>query len=532
MKLFQFVIAVYFNNMLVSQALLVMLLTFQGCSCALQETVSRIKENSEFETIFIFGKPSPENLPRDFPTIYFTTWTPLEIRITFNNQILTIAFIDDLNTLDNFMSYFKKLCAPKILLVSKKLTKKKIFEKFHNHSLPNAVLLQGGALFTFCCVNGNTPLEIFEISQTKIFKEHWIKMYRQRNVHWNMSYVSASRTCNVGYTCKVLRVFGQLYYGLEQIFLYNESSNPVIMRSARNHIPFYEILSFMELIGIVVVIPTDYSSNEMREFFYLPFDKYTWLSYALTLFYFALVLSLLTGLSSGASNFSHSLLNALEILMGRGINFKSTRALHRMILLTMSIFGFVLVTLYGTYLGSFVITSVGNRKFEVICEELRFQIFNKFQPEESQQVNWKMLETPIYVSNSLLMDSKYGYCLYSNEWLIFESFQGGLTHKHFQLLYRTPDNQWFSSFIQRVYSDSFLEYFVNIYSFGLISKWKNDNYLKGYIQSMIKDIQKRNAGSDEMAVHWLKWPSILCLFLYFISSLVFLGEICHKMFNK
>lgn len=445
------------SNMLITKAIFAMLvLNLQGCSCILLETILKIREFNKFETIFIFGDKSSESPRTDVPAIYFSEWTSLEIKETFNTNVLAIAFVEDLVTLDTFLSYFSNICAPKILLVSSKLPKRSIFERFHQRVLPNAVLLQKKAFHSFCCVNGNTPLEIFEIPQSQIFRNHrWMQNYKEHNVTWNNSYVSVKRTCELGSACKLVRVFGQLYNGLEQIFLSNESSTPVFHQNPYKNVSSYEISTFIELIGVVVVSPTDFSNNEMMEFFYLPFDKLTWLSYISTLFYFAFILSIVSFLDEGTLHFSSHLFDSLEILMARGIDVRKTRILQRPIILSMSIFGFMMVTLYGTFLGSFVIASVGNRQFEIICEPKRFKIFNTFQPQESHKVKWKIIETHAYVLYQFLMDSKYGYCIYSHIWLNFDSFQRELDKKHFQLQYKTPQNQWVKNFVQRVYADSF-----------------------------------------------------------------------------
>lgn len=505
----------------------ILMVTFAVASLSVSETVLKIRKTTDFHTIFMFGDFSNTSLLTEIPTILFTEWTPLEITRSFNTKFLTIAFIDDFNTLDVLLSYLKPICAPKILLVSDKLSRNEIFHKIHHNSHPNAALLQRNVLVTFCCVKGNAPLEIYEIEPTQIFKESWIRNYRKRNIHWNNSYTSTYRTCALNSVCKVIRYFGSTHFGSEQIFLTNETANTVFLQTAaeNKNLTFYNHNNFVELVGVVVVTPITSSYNDIRGFFILPFDSSTWLCYFMTLIYFALILSVVKFLNTERFDCSDSFLDSFQILLAEGVVFKDSRILQRIIILLMSTFGFVMVTLYDTFLGSFLIKGTADRRFEVICEMKRFSVFNHFQPNESETVHWKVVPVSDYIAQSSSMDSKYGYYLYSHVWSIFNNFQKHLVEKLFTLQYKSPLNQWVKGYIQRVYSEIFAEYLLNAYSSGLIIKWEADNYLEHNTRSVIKDLKSRNVQNNEMALLLFKWPSLLFLFLYLLGFVVFLIEI-------
>lgn len=364
----------------------------------------------------------------------------------------------------------------------------------------------------------------------KLFKKSWLKRFAERNNFWNNTYSSTFRTCPRGYACLMLRTFGNLYNGIENIILINESNLWTLSFSRKlpsRQTSLYKIAEYIEYFGVVVVVPVDSTKDvDSGAYFVLPFDLSVWITYFLNIFYFIIVFSVLRYLENKnfdiLRNFSYSIL----ILLAGSVDWKPKKFLHRTIFLTMIMFGYIMVTVYTTYLGSFLIKGSGDQEFEIIINEPTFQLFSKFW-NNVENILWKKVGSPEYFGKSLNLDSiKYGYCLHSNVWYIYNSFQKHLAKKIFRLKYTTSNSLKIYGHVLKPYAEDFKMYLMNIYSSGLVEKWKADNFLEVYIKSVITNNQE--SVSKGASLEWLQYPIFLSILGYLCSIVVFCFELYYK----
>lgn len=493
------------------------------------EQVSKVSAIHNTQTLIIFGKTyMNQEIVEEIPRIILTEEILLNIRATFNVNIIAIAFVDDIVAMEKVGRHFSKVCAPKIILVSENLRKEEIFDYANQEMFPNTILFQRNQFYTFCCVNGNTPMKIFEIHPEELFRDRWILNYRKNNVQWNNSYISTFRTCNLGSVCEVVRIFGELYNGVEQIVLKNESDSitPVHALTLIKEQYKYERPGFLFFMGIDIVSPAISSKEEMAKmYFSLPFDISVWIIYIFAIFYFGIVLLILNFLQTKKLKILGNFSMSLEILLGRGVNFQSVQIVQRFILFLMVFLGYSVVTLYGSFLGSFLIKGIGSSKFEIICNEQRFLTFSKLMPNESKSIKWKIESDPKYLLDSLEMDAtQYGYCLYSHVWSIFNNFQKAARMKIFQVQYETPHLEKLEGYILRVFKEDFTLYLVNIYSYGLTINWEDFNYRDSNTRSIIKSTRNQDE-NEGITLDWLLWPLLVFLVGYLLAAITLLGEI-------
>lgn len=392
--------------------------------------------------------------------------------------------------------------------------------------LPNTILYQNGKFYTFCCVNGNNPLEIYEISPKIVFRNSWLKSFVERNNTWNNTYISTFRTCPRGYVCEMIRNFGKLYNGLENIVLRREADSSKVIFSLKplKNSVFHRSTDFLEYFGIVIVVPVDSTKDAVSgEYFVLPFDISVWIICFIFIIYFAIVISILRFLENKHFDFFNNFSYSFLTLLAASVTWKPSKFLHRIIFLTMVFFGIFITTLYNMYLGSFLIKGSGGKEFEIIVNEFIYNLFTKFQNNNINDILWKIVGNTGYLRKSLNMDSvRFGYCLHSNIWSIYNSFQKHLTKRIFRLKYTTSNSMKIDGNVLKPYAEDFRMYLIYIYSSGLIEKWKIGNFFQVFIESVLRNIPETS--SNRVSLTWIKYPIFLSIFGYFLGFGIFCIE--------
>lgn len=190
-------------------------------------------------------------------------------------------------------------------------------------------------------------------------------------------------------------------------------------------------------------------------------------------------------------------------------------------------YGFMLVTFYTSYLGSFLVKISDNQRFRIICEEKNYKTFLTFKPEAETEVQWDILSFSEFNDEVERLDSStYGYCVQSNVWDIYSRFQDGLVKKKFQRYqqWETPKNLPHRGVSRKAFLKIFDVVLINTFSSGLNLKWNNDFFFRKYINNFV-NTDRKALTELQMRLEDSTFAFYLLLTGSFLSMCVFVGEL-------
>lgn len=142
-------------------------------SALILDIIGIVLENSFFDSIFLLRSCETPDIPHGFPQIVFSSIesTPV-LSKQFNTELLSILFVDDLNSLEEVASVLKGNLESKAFIISK-LNVDDIFSKADELHLQNVVVFDGKVYFSYHPFQN--PAEIFRTPKENIFKNAYFK---------------------------------------------------------------------------------------------------------------------------------------------------------------------------------------------------------------------------------------------------------------------------------------------------------------------------------------------------------------------
>lgn len=186
-------------------------------------------------------------------------------------------------------------------------------------------------------------------------------------------------------------------------------------------------------------------------------------------------------------------------------------------------YGFIITTLYTSYLGSILVYSEDNSAYEIYCEPQTYEWFTEINPNTT--ITWTILDFFSYIFEIERLEySNKGFCLMSSVWQIYTKFQNSLIRKRFKASSNWKTGNIFPQtfYIRKAFINIYNEIFLNAYSGGLIEKWFDDFY----VQSWIHHISSELLEDENLALDMddLQFTWIILGIGYFTSFMRFLWE--------
>lgn len=185
-----------------------------------------------------------------------------------------------------------------------------------------------------------------------------------------------------------------------------------------------------------------------------------------------------------------------QIFLGKSIKLPKKDNIHKFIIILIFIYGFLIATFYSSYLGSILVFSEDNNDYEIICEPITHGMFLEANPESKKSVKWRIFDFFNYnLGIETMESSKYGYCLMSNVWQVYKTFQNTLIERRFKVYksWKTPSLYPANFYIRKSFKNLYSTFFINAYSGGLIDKWYQDFYLTSWIHQLFQEVFEKNS---------------------------------------
>lgn len=193
----------------------------------------------------------------------------------------------------------------------------------------------------------------------------------------------------------------------------------------------------------------------------------------------------------------------------------------------------MMVVLYNSHLGSFLIYYQDQENYEIICEENSYNFFLNLKPEAKYKVRWKNLDFISYNNEIERLEyAQKGYCLISEIWDVYKHFQKNLLEKRFKVFdsWETSSNFPITLYLRRPFQSLLEPLFLYTYSGGLFDFWNERFWLKKWIHHTTNEDQIEQ--SFQLKCVEIEF-ALRCLEIgLFGSIIVFCGEILKNYIKR
>lgn len=287
-----------------------------------------------------------------------------------------------------------------------------------------------------------------------------------------------------------------------------------------------------------IIVPNEFTRDD-SEYFILPFQSAVWIITTAMIIYFAGALSISFWILTRKFDFMKHLIDSIRLSLTHSVNLHQTSFRIQIIYIQMAIYGFILTSIYSSYLGSYYILSAPSSNYRIACTE---DIINLFEPTVKQKINFWQVDIVEYNLLFKSLNTKYGYCIYSTQWFRRFSFQRITGNYIFRLINNygqisVPLHPYVRE--DAFYIDQLNNFVLDMYSCGLMEKWNSGTSLTNVSKKVIANLKPTSA-DNKVTISDLRYPLIwygfgtsvsivLAVLEYFIWFLQIF--VCQEYFN-
>lgn len=275
-------------NMKVSWFLLISKLSLSSLEAF--PNIDQIIRKNNISTLMIFYERNLPNIETSVPKIVISlNLLPFQNIRSRNKNTLTIIFLETLNRLDRVSDQFQYALDSNLLIISENLKPISIFKRCFELDFPNVIINSNNSFLSYCF---KYPIQIFSINLDNFLSQKWFNMFVAQNCKWQLE-----ATSRRGLAEQLKELI--LYY-CERMNADLVVTNPQNMTNRSNSMAnlnnmnasSYVKVNFYKYLSIVLIVPIRASGAD--HFFLKPFDTYTWICFIGSVFYFTLILGILS----------------------------------------------------------------------------------------------------------------------------------------------------------------------------------------------------------------------------------------------
>lgn len=483
-------------------------------SAVILDILGIVLENSFFDSIFLLRSCETPDIPHGFPQIVYSAMetTPV-LNSKFNNELLSVLFIEDLEVLEEAATALKGNLESKVLIISK-LNVADIFSKADELNLQNVVIFQGEEYFSYHPFQN--PADIFRVSKENIFKNAYFKDFGGLSI---TNFVKTSDKKCITNDCQVVKLFAEAYNANLTLIVKDNVTETSFNYFREKGSPKYVRANFLNMVRTVIMVPRRQKLSKNR-YFILPFQKATWICIGVTLILLDLFLLIQ---DYWIKKSKKSWLRGLQIYMGQSVGSRNVKVYVRAIEIMLVFFGFFFNTLYSSSLGSFYVTEIQTSVSKIKCHP-SLSAYEKIAIKKKFQVQFELDSNFIRERHEL--HRNYGFCATSMSWNSEMKFQKRFKRKVFEILIGFKEKPY-APYIHKNVSDMvmsrFNEYLLKAFSFGLTEKWASDGEIRNVSRKLLKhndDHSQVLSTDDFMFVMRWYWYCMMLASICFAMEIV------------
>lgn len=484
--------------------------------------IKEIVEKFPYETLLILGEG---NIRTSRPRIVGNGLESFNLHENFNANLLTIVFLRNLMQIQHLQEFLNENILSRIIIILKNSTlqKEEIFKICWTQNLSNVVLLtedrRRTELFTYSPFKNSPNLTIQRLSSPygEVSRNYHSFPFTFGGVIFELEELPIFRfVVNILDYMKQQYNINISYSKIDPDFIFVIS----VLYQDRVEDP-RKTTSYFELDKFNVVVPRTIFIDK-SSYYTLPFQVSVWATICVYYIFGSLALYTIERVSDEDTDFISNLMECLRITLSQTILLRPQGQISSFINIVMIVVGFLLVNLYGLYLGYFLIKDVETGNFKIA-----YTIGNDDDFFEGSGFKFVYQDPLKYASNLYNLNTKFGYIVNSYLWNSHH-----LRHK-FRLLKKDMKGGSFpilgmmrKNCILETIFDNFV---INAYSSGLYRRWIQEAVGFGF-QHKKHTFRKRKY---LLYLSDIKLPLELYLFGIFAAFSCFVFEILFvKIYNK
>lgn len=452
-------------------------------------------EGKFFDTLVMFNLYN-KNFVSRIPISVFTSTYNIS-HIQFDRQTLSLVKVinRNLSTLEEYFEKFSSKTNVKHVFILENSSKNFLFDLFEscwNYKIVHVLAIIQDNIFSYSAFDSYPRLNIFEVTN----KQGFLEIPSDFN----------NFPLKIGSKFPITK--GWDFYGIMELFgktkniniTYHIFENSLEVDFLKmNVIPkdleaIYEKAGFSQFVSFIAALPNKPLVNK-ETFMLLPFDPMVWYGIIFGVIYFSVVFWIM---SRNRISFEECILAALSLTLQNSINvsFKISLKLHT-IILTYTLYSFLITTLHSMYLGSFLIKNTGRSEGAITCHYIIYDTFVQFNSSilgNHQFIRTIHEETKESFSR---LDSNKGYCMDS---AFFDSFNDFQKHLETPLyLKETSDYTEPCTYAMNrrfVLKDVLNKFLRRLYYSGLFGKLLISDLNADLVKSMVANSLKRSDSTE------------------------------------
>ncbi|XP_019894878.1 uncharacterized protein LOC109614061 [Musca domestica] len=283
------------------------------------------------------------------------------------------------------------------------------------------------------------------------------------------------------------------------------------------------------------------------QYFLQPFENSLWYSICILLAVHTLVLSLIHRYKSNFWSLGKFFLLSLQsILFVSTYNLPPWRGhLKYFLYLLLTLTGFIISTLYVTFLSSILTTNVyepqidsveelKQRKIPILTNDLDIEVLKYFDSLDKISGNYLNVDITTYGKHRSRLNPQYAYITFEDKCDFYLYQQKFLQRPRLRLMTKPSIALWAN--IPMHHNWPFLDlmhrYMLRIFETGLLTHIQELTKEEGIVLGHIRFLKTSNLDSLPLDIHYFEMPAILLGIGYCSALLCFIGEALIKLSDR